>query len=83
MKSLAKISMIKRILNFNLQDWSEVFFPVYNDMKDINEEASTTTIANNNWDLVNEKGEDEYNTIITKIKENRVDEKLNHDVIVL
>lgn len=72
--------MTKKILNIN---WSELFFPIYNDIKNINEEASTTVISNNNWDLVNENSEHDYKEVISKIKENRNDEKSNHDIIVL
>jgi hypothetical protein len=80
MKAITKTIMIKKLLSL---DWSELLFPVYNDIKNINEEASTTVIANNNWDLMNEESKSEYNAIITKIKENREDEKLSHDVIVM
>lgn len=60
-------------------DWIDFLFPVYNDLKNINEESSTNIISNNNWDLVNENSEFSYTDVIKKIKDSRKEIEIQND----
>jgi hypothetical protein len=62
-------------------NWKELFFPVLADIKDINKETDTTTVASNNWDLA--QNATAYNQVINKIKENRTTEDKEHNFIIL
>jgi len=59
----------------------ELFFPVLNDLKNINEETDTTNVSSNNWDLANDK--DSFKNIFEQINENRASEETKHNIIIL
>jgi hypothetical protein len=61
--------------------WRELFFPVLNDLKNINEETDTTSVSSNNWNLANDK--DDFKNIFEQIKENRSSEETKHNIIIL
>lgn len=61
--------------------WRELFFPVLNDLKNINEETDTTSVSSNNWNLANDK--DDFKNIFEQIKENRSSEETEHNIIIL
>lgn len=61
--------------------WRELFFPVLNDLKNINSETDTTTVSSNNWNLANDK--DDFKIIFDQIKENRASEETKHNIIIL
>lgn len=72
--------MSKFFKNIN---WKELFFPLYNDFKNINEETDTNVISSNNWDLANDQSKFNYADVLRKIEENRSTEKLNHNIIIM
>lgn len=61
--------------------WRELFFPVLNDLKNINSETDTASVSSNNWNLANDK--DDFKTIFEQIKENRASEETEHNIIIL
>jgi hypothetical protein len=61
--------------------WRELFFPVLNDLKNINEETDTTSVSSNNWNLANDK--DDFKNIFEQIKENRSSVETEHNIIIL
>lgn len=62
-------------------NWKELFFPVLADIKDINKETDTTSVASNNWDLA--QNTTNYNQVINKINESRTSEDNKHNFIIL
>ena len=62
-------------------NWKELFFPVLADIKDINKETDTTSVASNNWDLA--QNTTTYNQVINKINESRTSEDNKHNFIIL
>ena len=66
-------------------NWIELLFPVYKDLKNINEESSTNIVSNNNWDLVNENSQFKYNDVLKKINESRseVNVQNEHKIIIV
>lgn len=67
-------------LNFKIS-WKELFFPVLNDLKNINSETDTASVSSNNWNLANDK--DDFKIIFEQIKENRASAETEHNIIIL
>ena len=70
----------------NLLSWSnlkELLFPILNDLKNINDETSTSYISSNNLDLVNGDSDFNYKDVIEKIEASRKEDSLNHTVIIM
>jgi hypothetical protein len=66
-------------------NWIELLFPIYSDLKNINDESSTNIISNNNWDLVNENSQFKYTDVIKKINDSRNEENIKeeHKIIIV
>ena len=77
---LIKLIFIMKDLNFKIS-WKELFFPVLNDLKNINSETDTASVSSNNWNLANDK--DDFKIIFEQIKENRASAETEHNIIIL
>lgn len=65
--------MKEKILNYN---WGELFFPLYSDIININEETTNNEIASNNINLMSDKKE--LDEVYRQILDNRNDSDDNN-----
>ncbi|WP_417237283.1 hypothetical protein [Bizionia paragorgiae] len=60
-------------------DFKELFFPVLNDFKSLNNEIDEKFISNNNWELANSESNHTYEEVIQKIAEAKEDVRNERD----
>lgn len=70
--------MKKVLSNIN---WSELFFPIYHDLKNINEETDSKRVSMNNWSLAS--NDTDFDSVKTLIDKNRNSVSSKHDIIIL
>lgn len=62
--------------------WSELLFPIYNDIKNINFETSSS-ITSNNWELACEEKSETYVKIFSEIEKRREDNYKDDSLIII
>lgn len=63
-------------------NWKELLFPIWADIKSINDESGSATISHNNWDLANHN--EDFEKVLKQIKESRsAEDSNNHDFIII
>lgn len=61
--------------------WTELFFPIYHDLKNINEETDSKRVSMNNWSLAN--NDSDFDSVKNLIDKNRKSTSSKHDIIIL